>query len=138
MDSVVALTNTRRHHYFIWVIMDKMFKSSHFIPVKSTYSAEDYTRLYIDEIVRWHVILFSIISDKGAQFTSHLWISFEKILVTRVKLSPAFHPQTDGRADRTIQTLEDMLRACVIEFRGSWDNHLPLIEFPYNNSYQSL
>ena len=76
MDFMVGLPKTRIYHDSIWVIMDKMFKSSHFIPVKSTYSAEDYTRLYIDEIVRWHVILFSIISDKGAQFTSHLWISF--------------------------------------------------------------
>ena len=54
-----------------------------------------------------------------------------------MKFSTAFHPQTDGQAERTIQTLEDMLRACVIDFRGNWDDHLPLIEFSYNNSYHS-
>ena len=117
--------------------MDRLTKSAHLIPVKSTYRAEDYARLYIDEIVRWHGIPLSIISDRGAQFTSHFWRSFQKSLGTQVKLSTAFHPQTDGQAARTIQTLEDMLRACVIDFRGNWDNHLPLIEFSYNNSYHS-
>ena len=78
-----------------------------------------------------------IISDRGAQFTSHFWRSFQKSLGTQVKLSTAFHPQTDGQSEHTIQTLEDMLRACMIDFRGNWDDHLPLIEFSYNNSYHS-
>ena len=137
MDFVVGLPRTRRQHDSIWVIVDRLTKSAHFIPVKSTYRAEDYARLYIDEIVRWHGIPLSIISDRGAQFTSHFWRSFQKSLGTQVKLSTAFHPQTDGQAERTIQTLEDMLRACVIDFRGNWDDHLPLIEFSYNNSYHS-
>ena len=59
------------------------------------------------------------------------------ILGTQVKLSTSFHPQIDGQAERTIQTLEDMLRVCVIDFRGSWDDHFPLIDFSYNNSYHS-
>ena len=78
-----------------------------------------------------------IISDRGAQFTSHFWRSFQKSLGTQVKLSTAFHPQTDGQAEHTIQTLEDMLRACMIDFKGDWDDHFPLIEFSYNNSYHS-
>ena len=81
--------------------------------------------------------LLSIISDRGPQFTSHFWKSFQKGLGTQVNLSPTFHPQTDVQAKRTIQTLEDMLRACVIDFKGCWDDNLPLIEFSYNNSYQS-
>ena len=71
MDFVVGLPRTRRQHDSIWVIVDRLTKSAHFIPVKSTYRAEDYARLYIDEIVRWHGIPLSIISDRGVQFTSH-------------------------------------------------------------------
>ena len=124
MDFVVGLPKTRRQHDSILVIVDKMTNSAHFILVKSTYRAEDYAKLYIDEIVRYHRIPLSIISDREDQFTSHLWRSFNKSIGTQVKLSTAFHPQTDGEAERIIQTLEDMLRACVIYFRGNWDDHL--------------
>ena len=79
----------------------------------------------------------SIISDRRAQFTSYFWRSFQKSIGTQVKLSTAFHPQTDGQTERTIQTLEDMFRVCVIDFRGNWDDHLPLIEFSYKNSFHS-
>ena len=137
MDFVVGLPRTRRQHDSIWVIVDRMTKSAHFIPVKSTYRVEDYARLYVDKIVRWHGIHLSIISHRGAQFTSHFWRSFQKSLGTQVKLSTPFHPQTDGKAEHTIKTLEDMLRACVIDFKGSWDYHLPLIDLSYNNSYYS-
>ena len=105
--------------------------------VKTTDSEEDYAKLYLTEIVRLHGVPLSIISDRGPQFTSIFWKLFQKGLGTQVNLSTAFHPQTDGQAERTIQTLEDMLRACVIGFKGSWDDHLPLIEFSYNNSYHS-
>ncbi|KAH0743109.1 hypothetical protein KY290_031102 [Solanum tuberosum] len=105
--------------------------------VKTTYSAEDYAKIYINEIVKLHGVPLSVISDRGPQFTSHFWKSFQKGLGTQVNLSTTFHPWMDGQAERTIQTLEDMLRACVIDFKGSWDDHLPLIEFAYNNSFHS-
>ena len=127
LDFVDGLTSSRRQHVLIWVIVDERTNSSHFIPVNSTFRAEDYARLYIDEIVRWHGIPLSIILDRGPQFTSHLWRSFLKRLSTQVKLSTAFHPQTDGQAERTIKTLEDMLRACMINFKGSYADHLSLI-----------
>ena len=79
----------------------------------------------------------SIILDRGTQFTSHYWKSFQRALGTKVKLSTAFHPRTDGLAERTIQTLEYMLRACVIDYKGSWDDHFPLIKFAYNNSFHA-
>ena len=79
----------------------------------------------------------SIILDRGTQFTLQFWKAFQKGLGTQVLLSFAFHPQTDGQAERTIQTLEDMLRAYALDFKGSWDDHLPLIEFAYNNSFHS-
>ena len=114
-----------------------MTKSAHFLPVKTSYSAEDYAKLYIREMVKLHGVPLSIISDRGTQFTSHCWKSFQKGLGTKVKLSTSFHPQTDGQAERTIQNLEDMLRSCVIDFQGIWDEHLPFIEFSYNNSFHS-
>ena len=91
MDFVVGLSRTRRQHDSIWVSVE------HFIPLKSIYRAKDYARLYIDEIVGWQEIPLSIILDRGAQFTSHFWRSFQKSFSTQVKLSTAFHPQTDGR-----------------------------------------
>ena len=96
MDFVIGLPKIRRQHDSIWVIMDRMTKSAHFIPVKSTYRVEDYAKLCIDEIMRWHEIPLSIISDRVAQLTSHFWRSFQKILGTQVKVSTSFHPQTDG------------------------------------------
>jgi len=137
MDFIIGLP--RSYHKFdsIWVIVDRLTKSAHFLPVKTTYTAEDYAKLYIKEIVRLHGVPVSIISDRGAQFTANFWRSFQKGLGTQVNLSTAFHPQTDGQAERTIQTLEDMLRACVLDFKGNWDDHLALIEFAYNNSYHS-
>ncbi|KAH0694961.1 hypothetical protein KY285_022058 [Solanum tuberosum] len=137
MDFITGLPRSRRQHDSIWVIVDRMTKSAHFLPVKTTNTAEDYAKLYVQEIVRLHGVPISIISDRGAQFTAQFWKSFQKGLGSKVNLSTAFHPQTDGQAERTIQTLEDMLRACVIDFKGSWDDHLPLIEFAYNNSYHS-
>ena len=98
---------------------------------------ENYSKLYINEIVRLHRVPLSIILDRGPLFTSHFWKSFQKGLGTHVNLSTTFHPQTDRQAERTIQTIEDMLRACVIDFKGCWDDHLPLIKFAYNNSYHS-
>ncbi|XP_070022667.1 uncharacterized protein [Nicotiana sylvestris] len=86
---------------------------------------------------RYSIHPVSIISDRGPQFTAHFWQAFQKRLGTKVNLSTAFHPHTDGQAERTIHTLEDMLRACVIDFGGNWDDHLPLIEFACNNSYQA-
>ena len=89
---------------------------THFLKVKTTYSTEDNANLYIIEIVRLHGVPLSIISDGRPQFTSHFWKSFQKIFDTQVNLSTTFHTQMDGQAERTIQTLEDMLRVCVIDF----------------------
>ena len=79
----------------------------------------------------------NIVSNRDPIFTSRFWKAFQKALGTRLKMSTSHHPQTDGQTERTIQTLEDMLRACILEDGGSWSHHLPLIEFSYNNSYHS-
>nr|XP_009619353.1 uncharacterized protein LOC104111376 [Nicotiana tomentosiformis] len=93
----------------------------------TTFSAEDYAKMYIKEIVRLHGVPVSIISDIGAQFTANFWRSFQKGLGIRINLSTSFHSQTDVQASSTIQMLEDMLHACVLGFKGNWEDNLPLI-----------
>ncbi|GJT51200.1 putative reverse transcriptase domain-containing protein [Tanacetum coccineum] len=89
------------------------------------------------EIVSRHVVPVSIISNRDGRFTSHFWQSLQKALGTQLDMSTTYHPQTDGQSERTIQTLEDMLRACVLDFEKGWDKHLSLVELSYNNSYHT-
>ncbi|KAL5560581.1 hypothetical protein UlMin_036792 [Ulmus minor] len=119
MDFVVGLPKTTNGHDSIWVIVDRLTKSAHFIPIRVTYSLEQLAELYVKEIVRLHGVPKSIISDRDARFTSRFWKGVQQSMGTKLKFSTAFHPQTDGQSERTIQTLEDMLRACVLEFKGS-------------------
>ncbi|GJW91159.1 putative reverse transcriptase domain-containing protein [Tanacetum coccineum] len=137
IDFITKLPRIRNGHDAIWVVVDRLTKSTHFLAIRKDYSTEKLARLYTDEIVPHHGVPVSIISDCDARFTSCLWQTFQKALGTRLDMSTTYHPQTDGQSERTIQTLEDMLRACVIDFGGSWDVHLPLAEFSYNNSYHT-
>ncbi|GJT95292.1 putative reverse transcriptase domain-containing protein [Tanacetum coccineum] len=105
--------------------------------MKKTDSIEKLAQLYLKEIVCRHGVPMSVISDRDSLFTLRFWVSLQKALGTQLDLSTAYHPETDGQSERTIQTLEDMLRACVIDFGSSWDRHLPLVEFFYNNSYHA-
>ncbi|KAA0043380.1 pol protein [Cucumis melo var. makuwa] len=115
----------------------KLTKSAHFVPGKSTYTASKWAQLYMSEIVRLHGVPVSIVSDRDARFTSKFWKGLQTAMGTRLDFSTAFHPQTDGQTERLNKVLEDMLRACALEFPGSWDSHLHLMEFAYNNSYQA-
>ncbi|GJR65977.1 reverse transcriptase domain-containing protein [Tanacetum coccineum] len=137
MDFVTKLPKTSTGHDAIWVIVDRLTKSAHFIPIRATDSMETLTRLYIKEIVSRHGVPISIISDRDSHFTSRFWQSLQNALGTQLDMSTAYHPETDGQSERTIQTLKDMLRACVIDFGKGWDKHLPLVEFSYNNSYHA-
>ncbi|KAI3821253.1 hypothetical protein L1987_08816 [Smallanthus sonchifolius] len=137
MDFITKLPRTSSGYDSIWVIIDRLTRSAHFLPIREDYKVEKLARIYIDEIVSRHGVPLNIISDRDARFTSRFWQSLQKALGTRLDLSTAYHPQTDGQTERTIQTLEDMLRACVIDFGGNWDSHLALIEFSYNNSYHT-
>ena len=137
MDFVTGLPRTSAGYDSIWVVVDRMTKSAHFLPLKTTFSIARYARVYIERIVSLHGIPVSIVSDRGPQFTSRFWRKLHEDLGTRLDFSTAFHPQTDGQSERTIQTLEDMLRMCVMDFGGQWDWHLPLVEFAYNNSYHA-
>ncbi|GJY06391.1 putative reverse transcriptase domain-containing protein [Tanacetum coccineum] len=91
-------------------------------------------RLYLSEIVARHGVPISIISDRDGRFMSRFWQSMQEALETQLDMSTAYHPQTDGQSERTIQTLKDMLRVCVLDFEGSWDVHLSLVEFSHNNN----
>ncbi|GKV35042.1 hypothetical protein SLEP1_g43362 [Rubroshorea leprosula] len=93
--------------------------------------------MYMNEIVKLHGVPVFIVSDKDTRFLSHFWISLQQALGIQLNFSTAFHSQTDGQSERAIQILEDMLRACVLDWKGSWDQHLSMAEFSYNNSYQS-
>ena len=137
MDFVTCLSWTQRQHDAIWVIVDRLTKSALFLSVNVEDSLEKLAQLYVDEIVRLHGVPVSIVSDRDPRFTSRFWPSLQTSLGTCLHFSTSFHPQKDGQLERTIQTLEDMLRACVMEFKGSWDTHLALMEFSYNNSYQA-
>ena len=120
----------------IWVIIDRLTKSAHFIPVKTRYRPPEYADLYLAEIVKLHSIPKTIISDRGPQSTAHFWERMHKSLGTSLVRSTSYHPQTLGQTERLNQVLEDMLRACVLSSRGFWESRLPLAEFSYNNSYQ--
>ncbi|GKC49312.1 putative reverse transcriptase domain-containing protein [Tanacetum coccineum] len=98
---------------------------------------EKLMKLYMKEVVTRHGVPVSIIFDRDGRFTLLFWQALHKALGTRLDMSTAYHPETDGQSERTIQTLEDMLRACVLDFGKSWDRHLPLVEFSYNNSYHT-
>ncbi|GKE67675.1 putative reverse transcriptase domain-containing protein [Tanacetum coccineum] len=113
MDFVTKLPKSSSGHDTIWVVVDRLTKSAYFLPIREDYKTEKLAKIYTNEIVARHA------------------------LGMRLDMSMAYHPQTDGQSERTIQTLEDMLRACVMDFGGCWDTHLPLIKFSYNNSYHT-
>ena len=117
--------------------MDRLTNSAHFLPLRNGYKAESLARLYVKEIVRLHEVPVTIVSDRDFKFVARFWRGLHEAMGTKLNFSTAFHPQTDGQTERTNQTLEDMLRSCVMDFGGSWDEHLHLVEFSYNNSYHS-
>ncbi|GJS24390.1 putative reverse transcriptase domain-containing protein [Tanacetum coccineum] len=137
MDFVTKLPKSSQGYDTIWVIVDRLTKSAIFTPMRETDSMEKLARMYLKEVVTRHGIPVSIICDRDPRFASNFWRSLQKALGTNLDMSTAYHPQTDGQSERTIQTLEDMLRACVIDFGNGWVRHLPLVEFSYNNSYHA-
>jgi hypothetical protein len=130
MDFIVCLPRTQSGYDSIWVIVDRLTKVAHFIPVKTTYSGLQLAELYILRIVYLHGVLKKIVSDRGIQFTSKFWGRLHETLDTQLDFSSAYHTQTDGQTERVNQILEDMLRSYAPQYGKSWD------KFSYNNSYQ--
>jgi hypothetical protein len=137
MDFVVGLPRVPSGQDAIWVIVDRLTKSAHFVPYNMNDSMQKMAELYIREIVRLHGVPVSITSDQDPRFTSKFWRGLQEAMGTKLNFSTAYHPQTDGQSERTIQILEDMLRLCVLDFKGNWIRFLPLVEFAYNNSFQA-
>jgi hypothetical protein len=136
MNFIVGLARTSRAYNLIWVIVDRLTKSAHFIPVAMTYRVGQYAELYISHIIRYHVISKTIISDRGSIFIAHFLEQLHECLGTHLIRSSAYHPQTDGQTERVNQIIKDMLCACILMDGPKWDKHLPLPEVSYNNNYQ--
>ncbi|GKE74575.1 putative reverse transcriptase domain-containing protein, partial [Tanacetum coccineum] len=137
MDFVTKLPKLSQGYDTIWVIVDRLTKSAIFTPMRETDPMDKLARIYLKEVVTRHGIPVSIICDRDPRFASNFWRSLQNALGTNLDMSIAYHPQTDGQSERTIQTLEDMLDACTIDFGKCWVNQLPLVEFSYNNSYHA-
>jgi transposase InsO family protein len=132
----MGLHLTDRKFDLMWVIVDRLSKSAHFIPVHTHDDARQYAEIYVACMLCLHGVLKTIISDRGSQFVTRFCEQLQACLRTHLIHSSAYHPQMDGQTERDNQILEDMLRACVLEHQGSWDQILPWAEFSYNNSYQ--
>jgi hypothetical protein len=136
MDFNVGLPTLQYGYYSIWVIVDRISKVAHFIPIKTTYKGAKLAELYITRIVCLHGVPKKIVSDRGTQFTSRFWEKLHEAMDTRLNFSSACHPQRDCQTERVNQILEDMLRASALKDKKSWDKCLLYAEFSYNNSYQ--
>jgi len=137
MDFVTHLPRSTKGYDSIWVIMDRLTKCAHFLAINQKMSMDKLAELYVREVVRLHGVSARIISDRNPRFTSHFCQSLQAALETQLRMSSVYHPQIDGQSEKTIQSLEDLLRACVLDHMGSWSEMLPLVEFTYNNSYHS-
>ena len=135
MDFITGLPLTQQGHDSIWVIVDRLTKSAHFVPLNTRYHMGKYAEIYVSQIVRLHGQPRTIISDRGPQFIAHFLEHLHQTLGTKLIRSSAYHPQTFGQTEQVNQILEDMLRACVVSSKGSWEKWFPLTEFSYNNSY---
>ncbi|WVZ97299.1 hypothetical protein U9M48_042847 [Paspalum notatum var. saurae] len=134
MDFIVGLPGTRKGYNSIRVVVDRLTKVAHFIPVNTTYSGARLAELYISRIVCLHGVPKRIISDRGSQFTSRFCEQLHDSFDSKLRFSTAYHPQTDGQTERTNQIIEDMLRACAIQYGTESALYA---EFSYNNGYQA-
>jgi hypothetical protein len=137
MDFITGLPMTKNHKDMIWLIVDRLTKSAHFLAINQKDNCEKLAKIYVNEIVSKHGVPKIIVSDQGSVLTSAFWKNLQSSLGSKLDFSTAYHPQTGGQTKRTNQILEDMLRACVLDFGRACNEHLPLAEFSYNNSYQS-
>ena len=124
---------TWRHHDSIMVVVDKLKKAAHFIPVKSTHKTDDIAKIFVKDIFELHGLPKAIVSNRYVKFTSNFWKWLFVDLGTKLNFSTAYHPQTDGQSERVNQVLEDMLRMYVMDKPSKWEDYLHLVEFSYTN-----
>ncbi|CAA7023600.1 unnamed protein product [Microthlaspi erraticum] len=136
MDFITGLPVARgRMNNSIWVIVDRLTKVAHLLAVRDSDKVETLAELNINQIVKLHGVPADIVSDRDPRFTAAFWKALQGEMGTELNLSTAFHPETDGHTERTIRTLEDMLRMCILDWSGVCEDYLPLIDFSYNNSH---
>jgi len=119
------------------VVVDKLSKATHFIPVQSTYRVVQIAHIFMQNVFKLHGLPKTIISDRDVKFTSTFWKALFTELGTQLNFNIAYHPQTDGQTERVNQVVEDMLRACVMQKPTQWEEYLHLVEFAYNNGYHT-
>ena len=134
MDFIMQLPPTPRKHDAIMVVVDRLTKRAHFIPTNTTVTAPEVAKLFFENIFKYHGLPKTIISDRDPRFTSRFWTALFKLLGTKLNMSTAYHPQTDGQTERTNRTLEEMLRHYTTYHQNDWDNYLAAAEFAYNNA----
>ena len=137
MDFVAGLPRSSSGHNGIWVFVDRLTKVCRLVAVSMSWTVDRLANIYVERIVPLHGIPMTIVSDRDPRFTSGFWRSLQKVIGYELRYSSAYHPQTDGQTERTIQTIEDMLRACCLIWGGSWEHYLGMVEFAYNNSYHT-
>ena len=135
MDFITHLPETPSGNSALYVVVDRLSKMVHLMPMSDSASAEDVAQLYIDNVVRLHGCPREFISDRDSRFTGRFWKAFCEGLGIQGKMSTAFHPQTDGNTEKVNAVLQDMLRHYVSPAQNSWDTHLSAVEFAINNSY---
>ena len=122
LDFITGLPRNQNQNDSIMVVVDKLSKAAHFIPVKTTYKAANIADIFLKQIFRLHGVPKVIISDRDPKFTGNFWKSLFKGLNTTLNFSTSFHPQTDGQTERVNQVLEDLLRMYVKDQRGKWED----------------
>jgi hypothetical protein len=137
IDFITGLPGTGKQHDSIMVVVDKITKAIHFIPLKTTHKATNVTNIFMREGARLHGIPKTILSDRDPKFTSNFWKGLFKGFKTNMNFSTTYHPESDGQTKRVNQVIEDILRMYVMDKPSKWEDHLHLVEFTYNNEYQA-
>jgi hypothetical protein len=137
MDFITGLPRTNKQHDSIMVVVDKLTKAAHFIPLKTTHKETNVVDIYMREVARLHGIPKTIVSDRDLKFTSKFWKGLFKGFRTNLNFSTTYHPESDGKTERVNQVIEDMLRMYVMDKPSKWEDYLHLVEFSYNNGYQA-
>jgi hypothetical protein len=137
MDFITRLPKTNKQHDSIMVMVEKLTKFSHFVPVKTTHTAANIVEIFMKEIARLHGIPRTIVSNRDTKFTSNFWRGLFKGFDTNLNFSTTYHPQIDGKIERVNRIIEDVLRMYVMDKPSKWEDYLHLVEFAYNNGYQA-
>jgi hypothetical protein len=136
MDFIMVFPRTGKRHDSIMVVVDKLTKYAHFIPIKTTHKAADVVDIFMKEVARLHRIPKTIVSNRDPKFTSNFWKGFFKGFRMNLNFSTTYHPESDGQKKRVNSVREDMLRMYVMEKPSKWEDYLNLVEFAYKNGYQ--